>query len=184
MGTQGWGTWRCKDIHREEGQGHDNRPHGGVYAGRGLQEPDLRASERGAAGGQGRPDRCDDGLRHGAVSEVVARPTHGGGGSRATELQWHGPANADAVAASCSHAIHSEASERLLVLVLHQLEAPELGHSSAHRLEIKGDACLGGGRLRVRAERIEDKASVGLIPGCSIGDEQEGGGSPDREEAL
>jgi hypothetical protein len=48
-----------------------------------------------------------------------------------------------------------------------------------------GDArFLRGGRLRGLAERIEDKASVGFIPGCSIRDELEGGGSPGREGAL
>jgi hypothetical protein len=56
--------------------------------------------------------------------------------------------------------------------------------ASAQRVEGEGDARLRSGRLRARAERIEDKASVGLIPGCSIGDKLEVGGSPDREGAL
>ncbi len=36
-------------LHREEGEGCNGRPDVSVHAGRGLQEPELRASERRAA---------------------------------------------------------------------------------------------------------------------------------------
>jgi hypothetical protein len=101
-------------LHGIEGEGRNGRPNIGVHASRGLQEPDLRASEGGAAGGEGRGERGDPSLCHGAVSEVVALPAHGGGGVvsiRAGPSAGAGACHADAVAASCSHAIHSVGEE-------------------------------------------------------------------------